>query len=73
MSSQQSRRPLSPSHCYVSFYSNREKKAKSHFDDIRRKVMDIYQSWSVPSEDEVRHTANSSILCLIFFVDMRSG
>lgn len=31
----------------------REKEAKEHFDELLRKMKDIYSSWSVNSMDEV--------------------
>lgn len=34
----------------------REKEAKLQFDDLRRKVMDVYRSWSITNHNEVRAT-----------------
>jgi hypothetical protein len=35
-------------------YAAREKRVKLQFQEARRKVMDIYRSWTVSSHDEVR-------------------
>jgi hypothetical protein len=35
-------------------FAKKEREIKLCFDDVRNKVMDIYRSWSISSNDEVR-------------------
>ena len=37
-------------------FLDREKEVKVRFDDLRRKVMHIYRSWSLSNNNEVRVT-----------------